>query len=733
MSKIRICISCTNTYFLLLAVFRYNCCVMKFWVQNTDAETTLIELNDTPFASGGEGALYEIKTVGFEQLVAKIYHVAKRTTLRHQKILYLHQHPPKAFDQDRGIDLIWPEQLLLDEQQEFVGFLMKKAIGEKLELLTLPKLARRYQEDWGHYDFAEDKRLYLRLQLCYKIAKAIEAIHATEQYILIDMKPDNIMVSPTGNIALVDLDSVEVVKDGVTVYDAPVATPEYTPADSYQDWDVDPTQEDPWDRFGLAVILYKVLLGIHPFAASTAAPYGHLTSISDKITNGFYVHNPEHRSHFETIPVLHEQFYSLPPNIQALFNRCFIEGYTEPFARPSAEEWSQELHEYHHRHIWKKRQVALPPIHLAYLPTNLSTQQFYKIPVTTIVSPKTASLVNQPISKAELKGKHLPTSVQDPKEITSQRFFNFMVLLLLVVVAAGVSIILPWFIAAVAAVVLYLGFNYVTYTTRKSAARKGTISSLFESQKGFLVSLLDQAKSYEASINEKINTLTQIQQKLPQQEFEDILIHKKMLLEKVSQFEQYLTRRKVELRKIKREEKNEYHKLSDYYAEQLKSQLQITSIVAPTPLQWIVLLKRKQRAKKLTTSETTYYEQDLATAEGLKLQLEIERTDLEEKYLERSKDILFSVQESHKNILEEIERYNALVTTQKEVKVKTLLEQQKISLDEIERLNYDVQRLEKPLEEQLATYRRAKIDVELYKKISYPRHLLEMVGILRPL
>ena len=68
--------------------------------------------------------------------------------------------------------------------------------------------------------------------------------------------------------------------------------------------------------------------------------------------------------------------------------------------------------------------------------------------------------------------------------------------------------------------------------------------------------------------------------------------------------------------------------------------------------------------KKLTSTEIGCYEQDLATAEGLKLQLEIERTDLEEKYLERSKDILFSVQESHKSILEEIERYNALVTTQ---------------------------------------------------------------------
>ena len=55
---------------------------------------TLIELAPTPFAKGGEGQLYHIKTpVRWENCVAKIYYPNKRTTAREQKLTYLVQNP----------------------------------------------------------------------------------------------------------------------------------------------------------------------------------------------------------------------------------------------------------------------------------------------------------------------------------------------------------------------------------------------------------------------------------------------------------------------------------------------------------------------------------------------------------------------------------------------------------------------------------------------------------------
>lgn len=705
---------------------------MKLWVQNIEGKRFPIELDQPPFASGGEGGLYCIVTPGYEQEVAKVYHPKKRTKLRYEKILYLHENPPKRFTPEEGIDLVWPEDLLFDKSNDFVGFLMKKATGDKLELLALPTIGKRHLNEWSSYSFDEDKRLFKRLKICYKIARAIHRLHTTEKYILVDMKPDNIVVSPSGNVALVDLDSIEVVKDGETVYDAPVATPEYTPADSYREWEVDPTQEDPWDRFGLAVILYKVLLGIHPFAASTGKPFEHLTSIYQKITNGLYVHHPKFRSHFKVIPVLHERFYSLPVHLQNLFNRCFIDGYEDPFARPSSEEWSIALHEYHQRHFWTKESIAIPPIHLQYLPQNINTKQFYKIPVATIVSQSPIAEIEKPITKDERKHQHLPEEVQNPKELRSQRFFNFIVLLLIMVIGAGISIVAPWYLSVLVGVAAYLGFNLLTYKTRKSASKKQTIFSVLESQMSYLEELLNSIKGYEAKIQNTIATITNIQSETPAEYLEDILTHKKLLMEQVSLFEQYTKRRRVDLRKIKREEKIAYNKLVDYYYQKSKEVTKINSIEAPTPLQYIILLKRKQRLKKLSEEEMKLYAADLKQLELLKIQMEIEVAELENKYVERSKDIIFSVVESHKTIVEEISRYNEIVTKEDEEKVKQLMEQQKISLAELERLEYDLKRLQKPLEKQTASCRRAKINADLYKKISYPRHLLEMVGILKP-
>jgi DNA-binding helix-hairpin-helix protein with protein kinase domain len=705
---------------------------MKLWVQHTGERQTPIELEEQPFASGGEGELYEIVSPGYARTVAKIYHPKKRTSLRHQKILYLHENPPKEFEKEEGIHLIWPKQLLFNKNKEFVGFLMKKATGDKLELLTLPKIPKRYLDEWGAYSFDEDKRLFQRLKICHKIAKAIHRLHATEQYILVDMKPDNIVVSPEGNIALVDLDSIEVVKDGETIYDAPVATPEYTPADSYRKWEVDPTQEDPWDRFGLAVIFYKVLLGIHPFAASTGKPFEHLTSIYEKITNGLYVHHPELRSNFKVIPALHERFYSLPTTLQNLFNQCFIDGYNDPFARPSSEEWSMALHEYHQRHFWTKESIAIPPIHLQYLPQQLNTKQLYKIPVATIISQSPILEIEKPITKKELKAQHLPKEINNPKELRSQRFFNFIIALLILVIGAGISLITPWYLAVIGGVLAYLGFNLMTYKTRKSAEKKQTIFNVFESQMSYLEELIHSIKRYESKIQESITKITTLQKETPPDYLEDILTHKRMLSERISLFEQYAKRRRVDLRKIKREEKNEYNELKKYYYLKSKEVTTIQTIEAPTPLQYIILLKRNHRLGKLSETENNAFEQDLYQLELLKTQKEIEIAELEDKYVERSKDIIFSVVESHKTILEEVERYHQLVTKEDENKVKQLMEQQKISLSELERLEFDLQRLEKPLIEQAATCRRAKINADLYKKISYPRHLLEMIGILRP-
>lgn len=705
---------------------------MKVWIQNNGS--TPIQLHETPIAGGGEGNLYSIQTPNnYQHLVAKIYHPKRRTVLRHQKILYLHEHPPKKFAQDSPITLVWPQELLFDEDNQFIGFLMPWVAGEKLELLSLPNIPKKHTLAWNDFDFDVDLKLKKRLDLCYKIASSIQYIHNTERYILIDMKPDNIMVTPDGKVALVDLDSVEVVENGETLYDAPVATPEYTPPDSYLENNaVDPTQEDPWDRFGMAVIFYKLLLGIHPYAASAKPPYDQYSSLYQKIEHGLFVHNSALRQHLLAVPERHERYQKLPLAIQKLFERCFIDGHHKPYARPSAEEWVRVLRTYNLDRMLSDNQVQIPPIALQKIPDDLNLNQLFVVPATRAISPAPKIQIKKPIEKKELEEATMLTESQDPKKVRLQRFFNFIVLLLIVVIGAALSLIMPWFIAIFFGISAYLGFNYLSYRSRKYADKKSTIQSILNKQMQYFNDLIKTAENYEKSIAEYLEKITSIQAENPKAHIQNCMDSRLLIQEKVHTFRVVIQREKHKLKQLKQEEKAHHEELYDYYQQQIEAKTALPDLLAKTLRQKIVLLKRKRRLGLLDEQYLLRYDNDLYALEQLLAQQEIELAELEHNYFEKTQDIIYRCKEQHKVLMADIDRYHQLVGKEEEEKIKITIEEQRISLRELERLEYDLQQLEKPLIDQVGACRRAQRDAELYKKVNYGRHLLEMLGLVKP-
>jgi serine/threonine protein kinase len=706
---------------------------MKVWIQNNSSAP--IQLEETPLAGGGEGNLYAIKTPDdYQHLVAKIYHPKRRTALRHQKILYLHEHPPKKFAADSPITLVWPQELLFDENNQFLGFLMPWVAGEKLELLSLPNIPKKHTVAWNNFDFDVDLRLKNRLDLCYKIASSIQYIHNTERYILIDMKPDNIMVTPDGKVALVDLDSVEVVENGETLYDAPVATPEYTPPDNYLENNaVDPTQEDPWDRFGMAVIFYKLLLGIHPYAASAKPPYDQYTGLYQKIEHGLFVHNPEMRKELSAIPERHERYQKLPLAIQQLFERCFIDGHHKPFARPSAEEWVRVLRSSNLNRTLSEDQIKVPSIALHQIPDNLNLEQLFVVPTTRSISPAPKIQISKPIEKQELEQATMLSKSQDPKKVQSQRFFNFIVLLLIVVISASLSLMMPWLLATLIGTSAYLGFNYLSYRSRKYADKKDTIKSILNKQMQYFNDLIQSAEKYEKSIAGYLEKITNIQAENPKEHIQNCMDSRFLIQEKVQAFNTSILKEKHKLNKLKQEEKAHHEELYSYYKQQIEEKTTLPAMSAQTLRQKIIVLKRKKRLGKLDEQYLSTYDNDLNTLEQLLAQQDIELAELEHNYFEKTQDIIYRCKEGHKTLMEDVSRYHELVGKEEEEKIKITIEEQRISLQELERLEYDLKQLEKPLQDQVGACRRAQRDAELYKKVNYGRHLLEMVGLAKPL
>ena len=211
-------------------------------------------------------------------------------------------------------------------------------------------------------------------------------------------------------------------------------------------------------------------------------------------------------------------------------------------------------------------------------------------------------------------------------------------------------------------------------------------------------------------------------------------LHKKFLIkEKIENFNKMIQEEKRKLQNIKREERSNFKKLNKYYEEQVIKQTKLPKLEAKTIEQKIILLKRAKRLDKLNAEENIRYKEDLLSLEQLHTQLEIEKLEMESLFLEKSKDILYKCQQKHEELLEDIRIYHQSIGEKEEKEVANLITEQRISLKELERLQYDLKQLEKPLETQLLKCRRAKINAELYKKISYSRHLIEMLGIKKPI
>lgn len=95
------------------------------------------------------------------------------------------------------------------------------------------------------------------------------------------------------------------------------------------------------DRFGLAVHIFQYLLsGVHPFEAE-----GKETVQSDYSAmireNPFTYRDPVDGKYEPPIDI--DRYTSLPAEIQRGFERCFVEGRTNPDLRPSAKEWIEIL------------------------------------------------------------------------------------------------------------------------------------------------------------------------------------------------------------------------------------------------------------------------------------------------------------------------------------------------------------------------------------------------------
>ena len=282
-------------------------------------------------AQGGEGSVWSV--VGRPE-VAKIYHPTMVRNDQEAKLSIMVANPPSDAMRSKyhHVSIAWPTALLYQDSK-FNGFLMPQ-LGESFKILEVynPRLRKaRYPGfNWKYL-----------VHTAFNLSIAMNAIHA-RGYVIGDINESNIMVTRQALVSLIDTDSFQVQDHAGRIFRCPVGREEFTPPElqGVQFNSVNRLPEH--DYFGLAVMIFLLLMeGNHPFAGILKKPnpgtdpnnvYCLKQGSFPYANNSLSIPRP-------TAPPLK----LLPPEIQQLMVKCFVEGYATPKARPPTAEWVQAL------------------------------------------------------------------------------------------------------------------------------------------------------------------------------------------------------------------------------------------------------------------------------------------------------------------------------------------------------------------------------------------------------
>jgi serine/threonine protein kinase len=295
---------------------------------------------DTELGSGGEGRIYTV--LEEPTLVAKLYHHNKLTFAHVNKLKLMFENPPDDPVSQRRVSIAWPVDLLYNNTTEqIVGFLMHHVTQAHPIYEFYNPGTRRQKSPYFNY-------LYL-YRTARNLATAISKLHACG-YVIGDMNESNILVSEMALVTLVDTDSFQVrdLQSGV-IYRCPVGKPEFTPPElqrkNFRDIDRTPEQ----DLFGLAVLLFELLIeGTHPFEGVFQGS-GEPPPIATRILSGDFTYGSKDVL-YRPKP-LAPAFDILHPTLRQLFVYCFEDGHNNPKARPDARTWAIALEEAEKRFV----------------------------------------------------------------------------------------------------------------------------------------------------------------------------------------------------------------------------------------------------------------------------------------------------------------------------------------------------------------------------------------------
>lgn len=328
---------------------------MKIYIKKTPtASFETIDVKDDPLGKGGQGAVHNIRTSQYSDYCVKIFKEAKNAAKEYNRIAFMVQNPPQNIMGSPSFRICWPIALAYDSNKTFVGYVMPLAFPKSRDLLILSTFSakpmsaqRKYAKfaDWHNkYELTTTHGIKNRIKMLHNWALAMYFIHETKKYVLIDLKPENVMATADGKISVVDTDSFQIAQGDKILFPATAFTPGYYAPEFIQLKNSGRAFPESCDRFAAAVCFYKILIGTHPYSGTVLKPpYDKCETEQECIDNNLFAFGDKSQ-YFTFCKGLnpHENFKNLPATVQSLFKRAFG---SNPNNRPSMAEWGKVLHE----------------------------------------------------------------------------------------------------------------------------------------------------------------------------------------------------------------------------------------------------------------------------------------------------------------------------------------------------------------------------------------------------
>lgn len=277
-------------------------------------------------ASGGEGKIYPLQA--HSELLVKWYHPKyqkQRGEELKNKISYMVGLKSKIKPLEKFV--CWPQMMVSDIDDRWIGYAMRKAGGIKMSVLAH---AIAFQKHFPGID----RRAIVGYLLC--LIDTIEKLHSMN--ILVgDYNLNNILCTPgTSHITLIDCDSYQVV-DGSLRYPCHVGSPDMTPKEQHGLPFSLIVRNKESEVFSVAIILFKCLmLGRHPYD---------IVGGNDPVQNlkeGKFAYGKGGDGGIPRGPWFNIWSH-MPSRLKALFIASFKDGANDPARRPPLSEWRDAL------------------------------------------------------------------------------------------------------------------------------------------------------------------------------------------------------------------------------------------------------------------------------------------------------------------------------------------------------------------------------------------------------